>query len=59
MKHLQMLLKKVKVSEKRVFSKKAFVDFTKEHTFEILLMAGAGDLDLLIPQVKENLLSKI
>ena len=54
-----MLLKKVKVSEKRVFSKKAFVDFTKEHTFEILLMAGAGDLDLLIPQVKENLLSKI
>ncbi|MBR4970656.1 MAG: UDP-N-acetylmuramate--L-alanine ligase, partial [Paludibacteraceae bacterium] len=55
----EMLLKKVKVSEKRVFSKKAFVDFTKEHTFEILLMAGAGDLDLLIPQVKENLLSKI
>lgn len=55
----EMLLKKVTVSEKRVFSKKAFVDFTKEHTFEILLMAGAGDLDLLIPQVKENLLSKI
>ena len=51
----EMLLKKVWVSEKRVFSKEELVAFTKQHPFEVLLMAGAGDLDLLIPSITENL----
>lgn len=51
----EMLLKKVRVSEKRVFSKEELVAFTKQHPFEVLLMAGAGDLDLLIPSITENL----
>ena len=51
----EMLLKTVRVSEKRVFSKEELVAFTKQHPFEVLLMAGAGDLDLLIPSITENL----
>ena len=54
----QMLLNKVQVGEKRVFSKEEFLAFTDQHPFEVLLMAGAGDLDLLIPTVTDKLLKK-
>lgn len=54
----QMLLNKVQVGEKRVFSKEEFLAFTDQHSFEVLLMAGAGDLDLLIPTVTDKLLKK-
>jgi UDP-N-acetylmuramate--alanine ligase len=54
----QMLLDKVRVAEKSIFSKEEFLAFTEQHTFEVLLMAGAGDLDLLIPTVTEKLLEK-
>ena len=54
----QMLLNKVQVGEKRVFSKEEFLAFTDQHPFEVLLMAGAGDLDLLIPAVTDKLLKK-
>lgn len=54
----QMLLDKVQVAEKSIFSKEEFLAFTEQHTFEVLLMAGAGDLDLLIPTVTEKLLEK-
>ena len=43
---------------KRVFSKEEFLAFTDQHPFEVLLMAGAGDLDLLIPTVTDKLLKK-
>lgn len=54
----QMLLNKLQVGEKRVFSKEEFLAFTDQHPFEVLLMAGAGDLDLLIPTVTDKLLKK-
>lgn len=55
----QMLLDKVTIQNKMLSSKSHLVDCLREKSFDVLLMVGAGDLDLLVPEVEKMLLSKI
>ncbi len=55
----QMLLDKVTIKDKMLSSKSGLVDCLREKSFDVLLMVGAGDLDLLIPEVEQMLKSKI
>lgn len=55
----QMLLDKVTIADKMLSSKSDLVDCLRKKEFDVLLMVGAGDLDLLIPDVEKMLLSKI
>ncbi len=55
----QMLLDKVAIKDKSISSKQGLVDCLLKKEFDVLLMVGAGDLDLLIPDVEKALLSKI
>lgn len=55
----QMLLDKVTIKDKMLSSKSGLVDCLREKSFDVLLMVGAGDLDLLIPEVEQMLMSKI
>ncbi len=55
----QMLLDKVTISDKMLSTKADLVDCLSRKQFDVLLMVGAGDLDLLIPDVEKMLLSKL
>lgn len=55
----QMLLNKVTIENKMVSSKAGLVDCLMEKNFDVLLMVGAGDLDLLIPDVEKALRNKL
>lgn len=55
----QMLLDKVTIKDKMLSSKTGLVDSLRQKSFDVLLMVGAGDLDLLIPEVEQMLKSKI
>lgn len=55
----QMLLDKVTIKDKALSTKQELVDCLLKKDFDVLLMVGAGDLDLLIPDVEKALLSKI
>lgn len=55
----QMLLDKVTIKDKMLSSKTGLVDCLRQKSFDVLLMVGAGDLDLLIPEVEQMLMSKI
>lgn len=55
----KMLLDKVTIQDKTISSKAGLVDCLRKKDFDVLLMVGAGDLDLLIPDVEMMLLSKI
>lgn len=55
----QMLLDKVTIKDKMLSSKTGLVDCLRQKSFDVLLMVGAGDLDLLIPEVEQMLKSKI
>lgn len=48
----EMILSKMKISNKRVLDKNQLFDYLKEHRPEILLTVGAGDIDRLVPQLK-------
>ncbi|TNE82037.1 MAG: UDP-N-acetylmuramate--L-alanine ligase [Bacteroidetes bacterium] len=47
------LLAQVSIADKHLLPKEAIVDFVKERNPEILLTMGAGDIDRLVPQLKE------
>ena len=49
----QMLLDKVTIKDKCLSSKQGLVDCLSHKDFDVLLMVGAGDLDLLIPEVEK------
>ncbi len=51
----QMLLDKVSIPQKQIMSKTDLVASTEVHDYDVLLMVGAGDLDLLIPEMTEKL----
>lgn len=46
---------KVKYAQKRMISKEDFVETMKMSNFEVLLTAGAGDLNLYVPRLVEAL----
>lgn len=46
---------KVKCAQKRMISKEDFVETMKMSNFEVLLTAGAGDLNLYVPRLVEAL----
>ncbi|MBO7606523.1 MAG: UDP-N-acetylmuramate--L-alanine ligase [Paludibacteraceae bacterium] len=51
----QMLLDKVTIKDKCLSSKQGLVDCLSHKDFDVLLMVGAGDLDLLIPEVEKKM----
>lgn len=51
----KIIFDKVKCDKKCLISKEDFVETMKNRNFEILLTAGAGDLNLYVPQLVEAL----
>lgn len=54
----QMLLDKVESKNKRLISKQDLVKSIDEREYDVLLMVGAGDLDLLIPEMEQKFRKK-
>ncbi len=44
--------------EKHLIQKADVLDFIKDHTFDVLIVLGAGDLDNMVPQMTELLTSR-
>lgn len=51
----EMILEKMALTDKKVLSKKEVKDLVKQSKPELLVMAGAGDIDVLIQEVRELL----
>jgi UDP-N-acetylmuramate--alanine ligase len=54
----EMILKKMILKDKMVLSKEGMKQWVKEKQPELLVMAGAGDIDVLLQPVKEILLAQ-
>ena len=52
------LLKKVNLSEKTYSSKKDLSSNIKKYKFDIIISMGAGDIEKLVPNIKETILKK-
>ena len=55
----QIILDKVTAKEKRLVSKDELLDYVRTHSIEVLATIGAGDINLMLPQIKNILLSKV
>jgi UDP-N-acetylmuramate--alanine ligase len=53
----EMILKKMMNENKQILSKAEVLEWVKKNKMELLITAGAGDIDTLIEPVK-NILSK-
>ncbi|BDQ13421.1 UDP-N-acetylmuramate--L-alanine ligase [Sediminibacterium sp. TEGAF015] len=53
----EMLLNNMHLNQKQVLDKPAFLDWVKANQPELLVMAGAGDIDTLVNPAKEILLN--
>lgn len=53
----EMLLNNMQLNQKQVLDKPAFLDWVKTNRPELLVMAGAGDIDTLVNPAKEILLN--
>ncbi len=53
----EMLLNNMQLNQKQVLEKSAFLDWVKTNRPELLVMAGAGDIDTLVNPAKEILLN--
>ena len=53
----EMLLNNMQLNQKQVLEKTAFLDWIKNNKPELLVMAGAGDIDTLVNPAKEILLN--
>ena len=51
----EMLLNNMQLNQKQVLEKTAFLDWVKSNQPELLVMAGAGDIDTLVNPAKELL----
>jgi len=51
----QMILDLVTSSEKRLFSKAELLEHVKKNKYEVVLVAGAGDIELLVEPIKNSL----
>ncbi|MFZ2784084.1 MAG: UDP-N-acetylmuramate--L-alanine ligase [Sediminibacterium sp.] len=47
-----LILNKMKLDHKRVIGKNALLEWMEEHQPGLVVMAGAGDIDALVPKVK-------
>ncbi len=54
----QLILDLVTAPEKRLCSKNELLQVVREGEFNLVLMAGAGDIELLVQPVKEELIKK-
>ena len=54
----QMLLDKVTTSKKRICTRHELEKYVLENDFEVLATIGAGDIELLVPKIKEILLDR-
>ena len=52
----QMLLDKVTIDKKRICTKSELEEYIHENDFQVLATIGAGDIELLVPKIKEILL---
>lgn len=55
----QMLLDKVTLNDKKLVTKSELLDSPDRRAYDVLLFVGAGDLDLLIPQMESKLKKQI
>lgn len=55
----QMLLDKITTPNKRICSKPGLLDYLRTHKQEVFLTIGAGDIDLMIPDLKQVLLEAV
>jgi UDP-N-acetylmuramate--alanine ligase len=55
----EVLLAKIQSSTKALVPKNELINFLKSQKIEVLFTVGAGDIDRLIPEIKEVLLAKI
>ena len=53
----EMLLNNMQLNQKQVLEKTAFLDWVKTNQPELLVMAGAGDIDTLVNPAKELLMN--
>jgi len=53
----EMLLNNMQLNQKQVLEKTAFLDWVKSNQPELLVMAGAGDIDTLVNPAKELLMN--
>ncbi len=51
----EMILNKMKNNKKRVLNKEALLDWIKDNKTELLITAGAGDIDTLVEPIKKIL----
>jgi UDP-N-acetylmuramate--alanine ligase len=54
----EMILSRMKLENKKVLSKENMQQWVKENKPKLLVMAGAGDIDILVEPLKEILLMK-
>jgi UDP-N-acetylmuramate--alanine ligase len=52
----QMILDLITVEEKRLYTKQELLESIKKNRYEVVLVAGAGDIELLVESIKDNLL---
>ena len=46
-------------SDKKIINKADVLDFVRDHSFDVLIVLGAGDLDNQVPQMTKLLNDKI
>ena len=51
----KMILDKMKIADKKIMSKEELLDWIKTKKMELLITAGAGDIDALVMPIKETL----
>ncbi|MNL87584.1 UDP-N-acetylmuramate--L-alanine ligase [compost metagenome] len=51
----ELLLHKMKLADKQILEKEAMLAWVKEQRPSLVVMAGAGDIDALVNQVKNIL----
>jgi UDP-N-acetylmuramate--alanine ligase len=49
----EMILSRMKNKNKKVVSKEELTDWIKNNKTELLITAGAGDIDMLVQPIKE------
>ena len=54
----RIIFDKVKCERKELCSKEKLLETIKERNFEVLITLGAGDIDRLLPAIKDEILAK-
>jgi UDP-N-acetylmuramate--alanine ligase len=54
----EMVLNKMKINNKQVLDKASVLEWVKDNKIELLITAGAGDIDTLVEPIKKILNNK-